>query len=1295
MKILVVDDKEENRFLVETLLEGIRYDVVTAANGSEALTILHAEEIDLIISDCLMPVMDGFEFCLQCKADEKLKNIPFVFCTASYPEKKDVEFGLKLGAAEYIIKPFETHDFIKKIEIVIEKAKAGKISKIKPTLLDNELFRMYNERLVNKLEQKVSALYAENERCNQIEKELRISENNFHNSIDNSPFGIRIVSEDGETLYTNRAFLDIYGYRNIEEFTTTPVKDRYTPLSYHEFQERREKRRRHEPLPENYEVSIVRKNSSIRHLHVIRKGILWGGKQQYQTIYQDITERKQAEQKSQTIIQTALDGFWITNLKGQLIEFNNSFCQMMGYSREELLKMSIADIEAAMNSEEITQELKKIAAQGYDRFETLHRCKDNKIINVEISANYLDEGEGQIFVFSRDITEHKQEEAALKLSEQNFRNSMDSSTMGIRIVDAGWHTLYVNHVFLDMFGYQNINEVQRTSLQDHYTTEEKSRYLERMARKQCGESIPDNPEVDIIGKDGAVLSIMVYSIEVLWDGKKQRQLTYQDVTERQKAEDALKASEQNFRNSLDSSLIGIRIVDKGDRNLYLNQTFLNFFGYKNREEVEASPPQEHYTAESFAEYVRRGERLAQGEPLPDEYEIDIMRKDCTIRHLQLFRKEIFWNGKQEFQILYNDITGRVQAEEALKRSEQNFRNSLDTSSMGIRIMGDADYTVYANQALLDMFGYENIDEVRASPPQGHYTPESRAGFIRRHEQFARGEPLPERLEFDIIHKDGAVRHLQLSSKEMFWNGKRQFQLLYNDITERVQAQDELIVSELRYRRLFESFKDGILIVSPVTGLITNVNPYLIDLLGYSFEEFLGKELWEIGISKDIIANKEKFQELLEKQYIHYEDLPLKTADGREIWVEFVSNVYEVDHRQVIQCNIRNITERKQAEKEKQQLEEKAQINSRLTAVGEMAAGIAHEINNPLTGVIGFSQLLLEKQNVPDDIKDEVRIIADGSKRVADIVKRLLTFARQTKPIRTLTNLNELIDNTLKLREYVLKTANITVVTRFDPELPWSVIDPGQVQQVFLNLIVNAEQEMKKAHGKGTLTITTEKNENNIRISFQDDGPGITKENMGHLFEPFFTTKDVGEGTGLGLSLSRSIVLEHGGIMSVKSEFGQGATFIIELPIVESPPAEITTSNQIKAQPLLEKSGRILVVDDEPGVRALLEKVLILIGYKVDTITDAKIAMDKLDAGAKYDAILLDIRMPGMNGIELYAHILEKIPELKSKIIIVTGDVMGADIKDFLAKNNLPSLAKPFDIKLLKETINKIMGSGQS
>ena len=188
--------------------------------------------------------------------------------------------------------------------------------------------------------------------------------------------------------------------------------------------------------------------------------------------------------------------------------------------------------------------------------------------------------------------------------------------------------------------------------------------------------------------------------------------------------------------------------------------------------------------------------------------------------------------------LKEEVSERQKDEEALKLSEQNFRNSMDSSTIGIRIMGDDNSTAYANQALLDIFGYENIEELKASPPQAHYTPESQAGFVERHEKFTRGESLPEQLEFDIIRKDGAIRHLQLSSKKVLWNGKQQFQLLYNDITVRKRAEDELIASELRYRRLFESAKDGILIVSPVTGLITNVNPYLIDLLGYSFEEFM-------------------------------------------------------------------------------------------------------------------------------------------------------------------------------------------------------------------------------------------------------------------------------------------------------------------------------------------------------------------------------------------------------------------------------------------------------------------------
>ena len=561
----------------------------------------------------------------------------------------------------------------------------------------------------------------------------------------------------------------------------------------------------------------------------------------------------------------------------------------------------------------------------------------------------------------------------------------------------------------------------------------------------------------------------------------------------------------------------------------------------------------------------------RGEPMPQQVDIDIVRKDGTVRYLDVSMKDIFWDGKLQNQTLYNDITARKQAEEALKASEQNFRNSMDSSPIGINIVDTKFLTLYANQAFLDIFGYENIEEISRSPLNDHYTPESYSAFLIRSENIARGEPIPENMEIDIIQKGGAVRHLQVTRKEMLWNGTQQHQYLYNDITEL-----------------------------------------------------------------------------------------------------------------------------KQAEIEKRELEEKAQIASRLVMVGEMAAGIAHEINNPLTGVIGFSQLILEKKNIPAEIKEELKIIVDGSQRVADIVKRLLTFARQTKPAKTLVNLNELIDNTLKLRDYVLKTAGIEVVTRLDPELPLSLVDPGQLQQVFLNLIVNAEQAMKEAHGRGILTITTMKKEKIIRVSFQDDGPGIMPENRRRLFEPFFTTKEPGEGTGLGLSLSRAIVLEHGGKINVESEPGHGANFIIELPIVNSLPIEAgALLPKAKNKSTGERHGRILVIDDEPVVRILLDTVLTEMGYKMDSVRDAVSAMAKLDAGVIYDVILTDVKMPGMGGIELYSRILEKTPAMKNKIMFITGDVMGIDTKTFLTQNNLTYFAKPFNIEALKEKINAtVMSNAQ-
>jgi len=237
---------------------------------------------------------------------------------------------------------------------------------------------------------------------------------------------------------------------------------------------------------------------------------------------------------------------------------------------------------------------------------------------------------------------------------------------------------------------------------------------------------------------------------------------------------------------------------------------------------------------------------------------------------------------------------------------------------------------------------------------------------------------------------------------------------------------------------------------------------------------------------------------------------------------------------------RDITERRK-------MEEQLILTDRLASIGELASGIAHELNNPLTGVIGLSQLIIER-DVPEDIKEDLTMVNSEAQRAAGVVKNLLTFARKHPLARQFLNVNDAINKVLELRAYEQKVNNVRVVSRMAPDLPQIMADYFQLQQVFLNIIINAEYFMIEANGKGTLTITTERVGDVIRASFADDGPGIPPENLGHLFDPFFTTKEVGKGTGLGLSISHGIVTSHGGNIYAESEPGKGATFIVELPI---------------------------------------------------------------------------------------------------------------------------------------------------
>jgi PAS domain S-box-containing protein len=645
---------------------------------------------------------------------------------------------------------------------------------------------------------------------------------------------------------------------------------------------------------------------------------------------------------------------------------------------------------------------------------------------------------------------------------------------------------------------------------------------------------------------------------------------------------------------------------------------------------------------------------------------------------------------QLYSRVQRELKEREEAEEALQASEERFRSLYENSTIGIYRTTPDGHILLANPALVRMLGYANFDELSGKDLDAEFFEPlyPRSMFI---EQVERDGEI-KGLESAWKRKDGTYIYVRESARAI---RDMQGQTLYydgtvEDITERKQAEEARIESEIRYRQLFTSMTEGFAlheIIVDSTGKpydyrFIEVNPAFFQMTGFKTDALIGKTAREVlpGIEPDWIeiygkvalsghpATFENYSAPLKKWFAVYSYSP---STGRFATV------------------FTDITERKHSEEEKQHLEEKAQIASRLAAVGEMAAGIAHEINNPLTSVIGFSELLME-QRLPPDVMEEVKIIADGSRRVADIVKRLLTFARQNKPVRTALNINSLIDNTLKLRTYVLQTANINVFTCYDQDLPWIAADPSQLQQVFLNLIVNAEQAMKSSHNGGQLSIITERRDSRIRIVFRDNGPGIPVENLGRLFEPFFTTKSPGEGTGLGLSLSRAIVLEHGGEIWAESEPGQGATFIVELPISELP--EVPKAEELPAPSASARtttSARILVVDDEPSVREYIHVVLTAAGHTVDGTGDPQEALRIID-GNNYQLIFIDVRMPGMNGPELYNRILQKNPTLAKKIVFITGDTSDAGVKVFLADNKLNFLTKPFEVSTLEEMARSIL-----
>jgi two-component system NtrC family sensor kinase len=493
-------------------------------------------------------------------------------------------------------------------------------------------------------------------------------------------------------------------------------------------------------------------------------------------------------------------------------------------------------------------------------------------------------------------------------------------------------------------------------------------------------------------------------------------------------------------------------------------------------------------------------------------------------------------------------------------------------------------------------------------------------------------------------------------------------------------------SQREWETTFDAMQDCVS-VHDTTGKVIRANVALAKRLKTTPQKVIGRYCSEIYNPADFGLALCRHTSLLKSETLIVEETTLPMMDG--VFQISVTPWYDKDKRLVGSIHVaKDISNEKLLQQQLIQSE-------KLSAIGELISGIAHELNNPLTGVMGYSQLLQIRNDLDDRAKENLFKINNLALRCQKIVQNLLSFARKQKPERTLSDVNEILKDTVELRGYELQVNNIEIRRDLDSSLPKTIADAHQLQQVFLNIVTNAEQAMLEAHGKGCLTIRTHTDTQNARIivELSDDGPGIPEAHLTRIFDPFFTTKEVGKGTGLGLSLSYGMIKEHDGNIYARSRLGEGSTFIIELPIIAPVPEGLTPERMPHALQFenLIRGKRALVVDDENYILDFFIEVFEALPMAVDTAGDGRVAMQKI-LSTEYDLIISDFRMPQMSGKELYRWIKENRPELAKRIIFVTGDTVSADTRSFLEDNRNRYLSKPFKIEEVKEAIQQTLES---
>jgi signal transduction histidine kinase len=424
-------------------------------------------------------------------------------------------------------------------------------------------------------------------------------------------------------------------------------------------------------------------------------------------------------------------------------------------------------------------------------------------------------------------------------------------------------------------------------------------------------------------------------------------------------------------------------------------------------------------------------------------------------------------------------------------------------------------------------------------------------------------------------------------------------------------------------------------------------------------------------------------------------LRLRRADQAAIWVELTARADAPAASGAIRVEalVRDVSERKKLDDETRDLYAQLLQAEKMAALGQTISGVAHELNNPLATILSWSERLSQRPTLDDSVRRGLEVIFSESERAAKIVRNLLTFARKRQTTRAMVDVNQIVRETLALRAYEQRVTNISVIDALAAGLPHVFADGHQVQQVLLNLIINAEQAMLSANGRGVLVVRTwhDADQESVILEINDDGPGIPDDVQPKIFDPFFTTKEVGKGTGLGLTVAYAIVQEHGGRIRLESRPNVGASFYVELPVTGGTLSPAPTPRSANGGAEAIPGATVLVVEDETALAAAVIEALKDVGYVVEHAADGEQALAKVSEHA-FDLVVCDLKMPRLDGKAFYRTLAAIAPGLARRVIFVTGDVAGTDAEAFLEESGCRWLGKPFRLSDLLKAVKEGLSS---